>query len=253
MYSDSFDQVVALAREAGRVTLDYFQSDFEVYDKADDSPLTQADLAADRVITAALKDFPIRSEESGHGDFVNAETFWLVDPLDGTKSFVAGHPDYTVNIALIHQGRPVWGVIDAPALGQTWWGGPGHGAFFNGEPMRASAANTPLRVLASRNHLNAATHAFIEALPAHTRVQRGSSLKFCAIAMGEADLYPRLGPCCEWDTGAGEAILMGAGGAICDLNGAPLAYGKVDALNPFFVASGKTNPVDYLPQGQQGQ
>lgn len=241
-------QIIALAQRAGAATLDYFRGDFEVYDKSDDSPLTQADLAADAIISAGLPDYPIRSEESSHGDFAASETFWLVDPVDGTRSFVAGSPEYTVNIALIHRGRPVWGVIDAPALNQTWWGGPGQGAFFNGEPIRVTATQSPLRVLASRNHLNALTLDFIAALPAHERVQRGSSLKFCAIAMGQADLFPRMGPCCEWDTGAGEAILIGAGGSICDLAGQPLAYGKADALNPYFIASGETNPVDYLPQ-----
>lgn len=253
MQAIDYARVIQIARQAGACILPFFRNDPDVLTKADSSPLTQADLAADRCIVNGLKqllgdDTSIVSEESTHGP--TAEVFWLVDPLDGTKSFVAGSCEFTVNIALIRHGRPVWGVIFAPALDQCWWGGPGLGAFYEGQPIHVQPCQQPLRVLASKNHLNADTRAYLERLPEHVPVHSGSSLKFCTIALGQADLYPRLGPCCEWDTGAGEAILMGAGGSICDLQGQELVYGKSDPLNPHFIASGQTDPRHYLPQRQ---
>ena len=256
MGPDQYAQVIDLAKKAGQVILEHFGQPVGVQQKADNSPVTAADLAADRCITQGLvglfgEHTRIVSEESNHGganpNGQDSDEFWLIDPLDGTKSFIAGSAEFTVNIALIRQGRPIWGVIDAPALGKTWWGGLQQGAFEDAQAVNAVAPASPLRVLASKNHLTPATQQFLNGLESHQKVQSGSSLKFCEIASGRADLYPRMGPCCEWDTGAGEAILIGAGGSVCDLQGQPLRYGKADTLNPFFIASGQADPRDYLP------
>lgn len=234
----------------------FFKQPMKVSAKDDDSPVTAADMAADECIRMGLikrfgTDISVVSEESRHG--VDSDGFWLVDPLDGTRSFIAGSPEFTVNIAWIQNQRPQWGVIYAPALNQTWWGGPGYGAFADGRPIRAVTPQTPLRVVASKNHLTPQTADYLQRLPNHRPIHSGSSLKFCELAMGRADLYPRLGPCCEWDTAAGEAILIGAGGRICDFAGQLLRYGKPDPLNPWFLASGQADPRDYLPQAQDQQ
>lgn len=248
---------IDLARSAGQRTLDFFQGSVEVQIKSDRSEVTEADHAAHRIIEQGLAEtgIPVVSEEGSH--HAGAERFWCVDPLDGTKSFIAGSPEYTVNIALIEQGRPVWGVVYAPAQERLWFGGAGQGAWMQSQggeqPIGVSATGSPLRVLATRNHSNPQTEAFLADLGPIEHLARGSSLKFCAIAQGEADLYPRLGPCCEWDTAAGEAILIGAGGAVCDFDGQPLRYGKPDVLNPWFIASGQASPSDYLPKRQHQQ
>lgn len=249
--------VVHLSVDAGHAILPFYRTDFEVQSKADDSPVTAADLAAHRCIAQGLQHTGLQVVSEEGETWTEARSYWLVDPLDGTKSFINGQPDFTVNIALIVEGRPVWGVVHAPVTQQTWWGGPAEGSWVEDQQGTRRIAcvepQQPLRVLASRNHLNDATQAFIAQLGPVDRVSRGSSLKFCAIAQGQADLFPRLGPCCEWDTAAGEAVLMGAGGSLCDLEGRPLRYGKADPLNPYFIASGQADPRDYLPQGQDRQ
>lgn len=245
------ERVVDIAHQAGERCMDYFQTSLAVSLKSDDSPVTLADQAAHDLIESALasQGLPVVSEEGQHSS--QAERYWLVDPLDGTRSFIAGSPEFTVNIALIDQGRPVWGVVHAPALNKTWFGGVGHPSQMRvsgqSEPIRVSPPQVPLRVMASKNHSNPETQAFITGLGAVDHVAAGSSLKFCYIAQGLADVYPRLGPCCEWDTAAGEAVLIGAGGGVCDFQGNPLAYGKADVLNPHFIASGQRDPRDYLP------
>lgn len=220
--------------------------------KADDSPLTAADLAAHACIVKGLRDLtddiPIVSEEGCVPDegARAAERFWLVDPLDGTKEFLARNGEFTVNIALIEHGRPVLGVVTVPVHGLTYWGGAGQGAFrrASGEltwhrlhVAAPRASSQPLRVMASKSHLNEATQALIARLGPHELVQAGSSLKFCRIAEGAADVYPRLGPTCEWDTAAAQAVVEAAGGHVCTLQGTPLRYGKADVLNPDFVVS----------------
>jgi 3'(2'), 5'-bisphosphate nucleotidase len=175
---------------------------------------------------------------------VTEQRFWLIDPLDGTKEFIARNGEFTVNIALIDQGRSVLGVVYAPALDTLYWGGRGLGAFRlhlgATTPLRVAprTTGTPCRVLASKSHLNADTQAFIDRLGHVGLVQAGSSLKFCRIAEGEADLYPRLSPTCEWDTAAAQAVLEGAGGTVVDLDGRALHYGKSAILNGSFVAVG---------------
>ena len=175
--------------------------------------------------------------------------FWLIDPLDGTKEFISRNGEFTVNIALIEAGRTVLGVVYAPAMDALYWGGAGLGAFrcIGGQTVAIKvAASTPgaaLRVVASKSHLNEATRSFIDRFGEVSLVQAGSSLKFCRVAEGEADIYPRLGPTCEWDTAAAQAVLEGAGGVVVDLEGAPLLYGKPDVLNPSFIACRDTSQI----------
>jgi len=197
-------------------------------------------------LTALTPDIPIPSEESANAPWEERKTwtrFWLVDPIDGTKDFTNRTGEFTVNIALIENGEPVMGVVTAPALGDAYWGIKGQGAWkreADGSTRRLAVENPPqaIRAVASKNHMNEDTRHFIQQLGEHQLVQAGSSLKFCRIAEGQADIYPRLGPTCEWDTGAAHAVLVAAGGKVTQLDGTPLAYGKEEVLNPYFVASG---------------
>src|SRR4051812_8501025 len=225
-----------------------YATDFESWSKDDASPLTQADLRSDAVIREGLeRTFPgmfILSEESTSQAAGPQGTFFLVDPLDGTKEFLKRNDEFTVNIALIQGGVPVAGVVFAPALGQLYAGGAGIGAFrrdADGEVQlrtRAAAPGQPLRVIGSRSHGGDALAAWLQRLPVpHTFVAAGSSLKFCRIAEGVADVYPRHGPTSQWDTAAAQAVLESAGGAVHDPSGAPLRYGlEKPVLNPFFIA-----------------
>jgi 3'(2'), 5'-bisphosphate nucleotidase len=244
-----FEKLLPIARLAGEAIMAIYQSGAaQVRLKAGASPVTEADLAAQRVLAQhlppLLDNCALVSEEDESSWRLLRDTarFWLIDPLDGTKEFIAGSGEFTVNIALIEAGRSVLGVVYAPALDALYWGGPGLGAF-RGQltqpaPIQVSpAAGGVRRVLASKNHMNAQTRAFIERLGQVQLVQAGSSLKFCRLAEGQADLYPRLAPTSEWDTAAGQAILEGAGGALLDLQGRPLTYGKPDWLNPSFIAA----------------
>ncbi len=246
-----------VAIEAGQVTLDYFDdSGFDGADvKADGSPVTEADRAAERIIEAALKDITpdvpmIGEEATSEGrtpDITGAEYFWLVDPLDGTKEFVAGRPDYTVNIALIHKDTPVMGVVYAPVPGELYAGhGPGTAIRWmedSGKDKSIHVRQAPregLTVVASRNHTNdEKLGAFLKEYKVAKLLKRGSSLKICVVAAGKADLYPRLGPTYEWDIAAGDAVLRSAGGMVTDLAGQPFVYGKTDKklLNPEFLAA----------------
>jgi len=259
----------ALSRQAGSAILAVYReagSSGEsplVALKADSSPLTRADLAAHQVIAGGLRqitpDIPVVSEEDA-GSLryrLPASRFWLVDPLDGTKEFLARNGEFTVNIALIEDGLSVWGMVHTPVLAQTHWGGAGLGAWReDGDGCSAlhvsdwPKAPALVRVLASKHHLNASTQAFIEELGPSALLQAGSSLKFCRIAEGQADIYPRMAPTCEWDTAAAQAVLEGAGGHVFDTTGGPLCYGKPDVLNPDFIAS--SVPFTQLPRPIQG-
>lgn len=221
---------------------------FTVATKHDGSPVTSADLAAHALILNGLNDlqtgFAVVSEEDQAQDRrpQDGAPFWLIDPLDGTREFVAGSDEFTVNIALVRHGRVEYGFVGVPALGQVFHGGMGLGAWrcdsegvtrlFIGKRQAHE-----LRVVASRSHLDDRTRAWIEALGPCTLVQAGSSLKFCRIAENRADVYPRFGPTCEWDTAAAHAVLEGAGGTVCQPDGTPLTYGKAEVLNPPFIAS----------------
>jgi len=242
---------------AGPAVMDVYGHGDDVRAKSDGSPVTLADLRAERVIcdrlARALPRAPIVAEEAtASGDRVHvAERFLLVDPLDGTREFIARNDEFTINVALIEKGRPVAGAVYAPALGRLWFGGDQ--AFVCDAPVGAGLPNPLLRrpiwvrpapaaltALASRSHGDAETEAFLEALPIAERRSRGSSLKFCMISEGLADVYPRFGPTMEWDTAAGDAVLRAAGGVVLNLTGAPLPYGKIDCdlRNGPFVAWG---------------
>lgn len=249
--------LLGLIKEAGLAIMAIYKPykagdnlDVGAITKADASPLTAADLAAHQVIKAGLlsltPDIPVVSEEDDGAllDPSRRTTFWLVDPLDGTKEFLARNDEFTVNIALIENGSPVWGVVYAPALDQLYWGGKGIGAYRHvagrNEPLRVASPVPPggnLRVVASKSHLNDQTEAFIKQLGPVILVQAGSSLKLCRVAEGAADVYPRLAPTCEWDTAAAQAVVEGAGGYVVDTAGKPLVYGKPDVLNPSFIVT----------------
>ena len=243
--------VIAIARAAAAEILTVYDGEFSVQHKDDASPLTAADLAAHRCIVAGLTALtpaiPVLSEESKGTDIAARRQwarFWLVDPLDGTREFVKRNGEFTVNIALIDGGVARFGVIQQPVTGALWHGAPGQGAFRReggGDvaiQVRAPAA-APLRVAASRAHRDARTQALIDALPGAEVIGCGSSLKFCRIAEGALDLYPRFGPTSEWDTAAGQAILEAAGGAVLDPQGRPFRYNQRETLlNGDFVALG---------------
>jgi 3'(2'), 5'-bisphosphate nucleotidase len=245
-----------IAKAAGDAILDVYNSPQAmqgrgVQHKADASPLTEADLSAHRVIVQQLaalgSQIPIVSEEdeASHARRVPVGAFWIIDPLDGTKEFIARNGQFTVNIALVRDGAPVLGVVYAPVLDEMFWNVPEQGAWVRRAgathrvhvATKTARADQPVRVLASRSHMTPETEAFIRSLGAHEVVQAGSSLKFCRIAEGAADCYPRLGPTCEWDTAAAQAVLEAAGGHVQSLDGVRLGYGKSDVLNPSFVAS----------------
>ena len=244
--------LVRLAREAGAVIMEIYGSgDIGARLKGDASPLTEADLAADAILCAGLAaaypEIPVVTEEKAetHADRP-AETHFLVDPLDGTKEFVQRRGDFTVNVALIVDGAPAAGVVYAPAKGRLFRTDHEGGAveeFEDGAPRRIQAAqadNAALRVVASKSHRDAATDAYIARYAVADFKSAGSSLKFCLLAAGEADLYPRLGRTMEWDTAAGHAVLVAAGGVVTRFDdGAPLLYGKAKRENPHFIACGR--------------
>ena len=249
------DPIAALAIEAGEAILRVYATDFDVQSKLDDSPLTQADLAAHHRIIAGLDeitpDIPIISEESGLPSFSERsqwQRYWLVDPLDGTKEFVNRNGEFTVNIALIDSNRPVFGVVHVPVQDKTYIGCEGHGTELRsrGEsPVQihvASKSSQPIRIVGSRSHRASSLDSFLEKLGESDIVPMGSSLKFCIIAEGRADLYPRLGPTSEWDTAAAQAVVEQAGGRVLELDGKSLSYNsKSDILNPWFVVIGPTD------------
>ena len=246
------EPAVALAKEAGDAILEVYATDFDVQAKDDESPLTQADMASHRVIDKGLKaltpDIPIISEECGLPPFEERRewrTYWLIDPLDGTKEFVNRNCEFTVNIALIDGNRPVLGVVHVPVSGKTYTGCDGVGAGVRESDgssrsiVVAPKSAAPIRVVGSRSHRGASLDAFLETLGEVEMLPMGSSLKFCVVAEGGADIYPRLGLTSEWDTAAAQAVVEQAGGAVLELDGKPLAYNaKEDILNPHFLVRG---------------
>ena len=252
------DPVVDLAVEAGQAILEVYATDFDVQAKGDESPLTQADLASHRRLMAGLAaltpDIPIISEEKGLAPFDQRRqwpTYWLIDPLDGTKEFVNRNGEFTVNVALIDANRPVFGVVHVPVQDRTYVGCEGHGAELRAAgkvtPIRvASETARPVRVVGSRSHRGSSLDAFLDRVGEADMVPMGSSLKFCVVAEGRADVYPRLGPTSEWDTAAAQAVVEQAGGKVLELDGKPLSYNrKEDILNPWFVVIGPTD-TDWL-------
>jgi 3'(2'), 5'-bisphosphate nucleotidase len=241
-----------IARAAGREAMTYYGGDTTVEKKADDSPLTLADRAAHARITAALADLtpkiPVLSEEdaehAGYETRRGWERFWVVDPLDGTKEFIRGTGQFTVNIALVEHGRPILGVVHAPAMERTYLAARGMGAFrIDGEgdsrPIRARPwSRETLRIVASRDHAGPVVSALLEHLGEVETASMGSSLKFCLVAEGEADLYLRDVPTMEWDTAAAQCVLENAGGRVLTLEGEPLDYNKEILRNPALISIG---------------
>jgi 3'(2'), 5'-bisphosphate nucleotidase len=253
-YSELTPILRRLALQAGEKIMEIYGSDdFDVALKSDDSPVTKADQAADALISdglrAAFPDVALVTEEQADSHDVTAQTFFIVDPLDGTKEFIKRRGDFTVNIALVEDGVPVRGVVYAPARGRMFYtnsvgqsveeSGP-FDPDTPGETVRLQVSeprNDALMVVASQSHRDQATDDYIGLYEVRDMTSAGSSLKFCLVASGEADLYPRLGRTMEWDTAAGHAVLSGAGGRVVRFDDhLPLAYGKPGYANPFFIA-----------------
>jgi len=242
-----------IARAAGREILEvYGAGALAATAKADDSPLTAADLRAHRLIVEELgrltPELPVLSEESAQVPFTvrsQWRRYWLVDPLDGTREFLSRNGEFTVNIALIEDHSPVLGVVHVPVTDTTYRGVPGMGAWRQKGAAPevairvAERSGMPVRIVGSRSHRGDSLDAFLERVGPHALLAIGSSLKFCLVAEGAADVYPRLGPTSEWDIAAAHAVLLSAGGTLRALDGAPLAYNRREGLlNPFFVAFG---------------
>ena len=253
-YAKLTTEMRRLALEAGDAIMQiYGQDDFDVKSKSDNSPVTAADEAADALISAGLRAaFPnvtLVTEEQADSHSERADTFLIVDPLDGTKEFIHRRGDFTVNIALVENGVPTRGVVYAPAKGRMFYttgegisveekGALNKGAVGEQTPIRVSSPdNDALMIVASKSHRDQATDDYISKYSAKDMKSAGSSLKFCLVATGEADIYPRVGRTMEWDTAAGHAVLAGAGGRVVRFDDhAPLTYGKDGYANPFFIA-----------------
>ena len=250
--AELIEPIVSLAREAGNAILEIYATDFAVETKTDDSPLTRADMASNRVICDGLRaltpDIPVISEEAGLPDFDERgqwQQYWLIDPLDGTKEFINRNGEFTVNIALIDDKRPILGVVHVPVQGKTYTGCAGEGSTRrqgdgDAEPIGVTRqSSSPVRVVGSRSHRGSSLDAMLEQIGDYEMLPMGSSLKFCVVAEGGADIYPRLGPTSEWDTAAAQAVVEQAGGAVLELHGGPLLYNnKADILNPHFLVRG---------------
>jgi 3'(2'), 5'-bisphosphate nucleotidase len=253
-----------IAVKAGQAILEIYRQDFEVITKDDSSPLTQADLASHCIIRDELAqltpEIPLLSEESAEIPFETRarwNEYWLIDPLDGTKEFVNRNGEFTVNIALIRNNEPVLGVVHVPVTGVTYTGVTGAGAHrsetngtSNPIEVRIPCAD-PMVVVGSRSHANPALVGHLEKMGAFELVSMGSSLKFCLVAEGRADFYPRLGPTSEWDTAAAHAVVLAAGGKIVTLDGEPLRYNlKESFLNPEFLVIADDSRDWLTPFGQ---
>jgi len=245
--------VTLAVKEAGEAILPYWRSTLAVTQKTDDSPVTEADLAAHQLLAQRLSqiapDIAILSEEDCNiplNTRKNWQRWWLIDPLDSTRSFIEGREEFTVNVALIEQGRVVFGVVGQPTSGCLWWGGAGLGSFVcpPGESAQMLSIGSPpatgFTLSVSRKHSNAAQDALVKAIEMRFAVRRhnvSSSLKICLLAEGKIDLHPRLSPTSQWDTAAAQGVLEGAGGLVVDVQGQPLSYAAKESLiNPGFIA-----------------
>ena len=246
----------SIMADASSAILNIYQQDFSVYEKEDKSPLTEADLTANHIITTGLReisDFPILSEEGKDIPWDERRTwqqYWLVDPIDGTKEFIKKNGEFTVNIALIDNGIPVFGVVTVPAQGVNYIGKRGEGAWketANGDRQKLTVNPPPQsgwKVIGSRSHNSESALALAELLPGSEFVSMGSSLKLCSVAEGKADIYPRFGPTSEWDTAAAQAVVEAAGGMVINMDLTPLRYNTKDSLlNPYFVVCAEINDV----------
>lgn len=251
-------ELCELTRAAGRAAMPWWRHNPEITTKADDSPVTAADLAANQVIVDGLQaltpDIPVLSEEAADiclQQRLHWQRFWLVDPLDGTKEFIDGSDEFTVNIALIEHGQVRFGTVGVPARDALYWGGRDCGSWSQqgqAQPVALQARRPAptLQLVASRRHTSVEQQALLQRLQHEHHVQLtsvGSSLKFCLVAEGEADIYPRFAPTSQWDTAAAQAVLEGAGGHVLGLDGQRFDYPHRDNwLNPFFIATGQTTP-----------
>ena len=249
---DILQPVIAVAEQAAGAINDIYHAGFTVSEKADSSPLTRADLESHALITGALKkiqpELPLLSEESASVPFTirkNWETYWLIDPLDGTREFIKRNGEFTVNIALIDRHMPVLGVVYIPVSGACYYAVKNHGAFRIEREQTApvvlrtkKTTGTPFTAAGSRSHGNEKTERFFARLGENTEIiSAGSSLKFCLVAEGKVDIYPRFGPTSEWDTAAAQCIVEEAGGTVTDTRFRPLAYNTRESLlNPEFFA-----------------
>ncbi len=249
-------------REAGEAILQIYNSDFAVDFKADRSPLTLADRRAHEILASRLKErypFPVLSEEGKHMPFAERrgwEQYWLIDPLDGTKEFISRNGEFTVNVALIHRDRPVLGVVFVPVSGVLYHAQEGKGAYKveqgRATRLQVSTRKAGLVVVGSRSHATPELSAYVDRLRERYGevgfASRGSSLKFCLVAEGTADIYPRMGPTMEWDTAAGQIIVEEAGGRVVRAEtGVPLQYNKQQLINPFFIASQQFSSKGGIP------
>ena len=249
------NQVIDIAKIAGDAIMKIYETDFERYEKSDSSPLTEADLAAHHIIIDGLKkisDFPCLSEESDQSEIEweqrkNWNEFWIIDPLDGTKEFINRNDEFTVNIALVKNGKAVLGVVYCPALQTLYYAEESSGSFkkyLGSDPVPLQVCSSPVsgeswKVVGSRRHGAEALEEFSKVLGNVELVSMGSSLKLCLVAEGKAHLYPRLAPTCEWDTAAAQAVVEIAGGQVLTPDMVPLVYGqKSDLLNPYFIVCG---------------
>ena len=258
--------LIDIARNAGEKILEIYDAGFEVFQKDDLSPLTSADLASHNYIVTALNKltphWQLLSEESGDISWDVRKTwsrYWLIDPLDGTKEFIKRNDEFTVNIALIEHHKPVLGVVHVPVSATTYYGATGIGAYckqgdHESRAIRTRPApQTDVVVVGSRSHASPRLQQYLDAMGEYRLRSLGSSLKFCLVAEGKADLYPRMGPTSEWDTAAAQAVVEAAGGVVTYTDGRPLAYNlKESVLNPEFLVAGDAsrNWPQFVPPGR---
>jgi len=251
--SDLIEQLIEISKEAGKAILEVYNTNFDYQIKEDLSPLTKADTLSNNIICEKLKvitpDIPILSEENSDIPFnirSSWEQYWLVDPLDGTKEFIKKNGEFTVNIALIENNTPIFGIIHLPVTNETYWGSSTKGSFYikgNNQETKLCVENnirSQVRIVASRSHPSKMLDTLLEEIGEYKIITKGSSLKFCLIAKGQADIYPRLGPTSEWDIAAGHAIVKFAGGSLLTIDGESMQYNLTENnLNPYFVVASR--------------
>jgi 3'(2'), 5'-bisphosphate nucleotidase len=251
-HEETLKQLVDISRRAGLTTLEWYDGDMGITQKSDESPLTKADLASHQLIhdelTRSWPDIPVLSEESAEIPWETRrawQQYWLVDPLDGTKEFINRNGEFTVNIALIQNHQPVMGIVHVPVTDTSYFGALDTGAWCQHGSANAAAirvrrpAADPAVIVGSRSHANPELTSQLSKLGAHELISMGSSLKFCRVAEGLADFYPRVGPTSEWDTAAAQAVVEAAGGQVVKIDGSPLAYNRKEIyLNPHFFVIG---------------
>lgn len=245
------DDLIEVTLKAGEIAMAIYAREHDVAIKQDNSPVTEADLAVDDLLFPALRDhypdIPVVTEERSatQGVMPRQGKFFLVDPIDGTKEFIKKTGEFTINIALVEDGVPVAGIVYAPAIGRLFVGDVSSGAreidsAGHSRKIAVRGCGEDMTAVASRSHLTKETEDFISQNKISDCVNAGSSLKFCLVAAGEADIYPRFGPTMEWDTAAGHAVLLAAGGQVLTCDGSPLSYGKPQFRNPYFIAASPT-------------